>query len=459
MSKNTRPLKALPSIGKLLEDPRLEAFSLRNGPRWTKQIAQKAVEGVRRSIRDGNRTPPPELIDTALDRLIEAAGRQVLQRLINATGIILHTNFGRAPWDRELLANACARVTGYCNLEYDLATGERGRRGHHVRACLARALEAEDALVVNNNAAALLLILFAFARDREILISRSELVQIGGGFRIPDILEQSGARMVEVGTSNITTLEDYRSALTGRTAMILKVHQSNFHQKGFVASPSLRDLAALKRSGLLLVHDLGSGNLLPHRTACVRDEPQALMSIRNGADLVCFSGDKLLGACQAGIIAGSGTFVQHLAGHPLMRAVRPDKFTFAMLQEVLQRYATRREESLPHLRCALQSPDLLRARILAMISRAGLACTGQDIIETEGALGGGSLPGQTIDALGLAITGIHPHHAARWFELFDPPIVGVIDRGRFVLNFLTIAPDEEDTVADAIKAWERREQR
>ncbi len=454
MSSVQQQLRSLPSITVLLEHPLVAAFAEQYGHQWAKQLAQQAVTTARKQIQKGWDGDTAELIERSITQLCTAAKQEVLQRVINATGIVLHTNFGRAPWDEELLERVSKSLGGYCNLEYSLPAGTRGGRGKGPRGALARILNTEATLIVNNNAAAVLLILFEFAKGHEVIISRGELVQIGGGFRIPDILQQSGATVVEVGTSNITTLDDYRNAITDKTSMILKVHQSNFYQMGFAEQPSVNDLATLKSNRVMLVHDIGSGNLFTEPLPFLQGEPFASESLKDGADLICFSGDKLVGACQAGIIAGADTYIQRLEQHPLMRAIRPDKFAFAMLQETLRSYETGDINTLPHLKRALQSQDYLRQRITVFISRNNLMFSESDIIATEGAMGGGSLPGRTIASLGLVVDTAQPNTAARWFEHRETPVIGIVQNDRFILDFLTITPEEEHIVAQAIQDWQ-----
>jgi L-seryl-tRNA(Ser) seleniumtransferase len=456
--KNKAPnesLRLLPSINKLLEKAELQQFARDHGSALAKQVTQRVVAEIRQTIIDGKPHGIAALVDRELSRGMVQARKSMLQRVINATGILLHTNFGRAPWDAALLDQVLKTVAGYTNLEYDLHTAGRGGRGRYVREALARLVQAEDALVVNNNAAAILLILFACAKGREVIVSRGELVQIGGGFRIPDILKQSGARLVEVGTTNITTLDDYRAAIRDKTAMMLKIHQSNFYQAGFVQQPNLAELAALKNESVLLVHDLGSGNLMEGGPRILDAEPHAAQSLRSGADLICFSGDKLLGACQAGIIAGPRALIQRLERHPLMRALRPDKFHIALLQEVLKLYELKHFDMIPYVKLAMQSRGMLKKRIESLIKKAALPAGLCRVIETSGQMGGGSLPGHSMPSLGLVFNVREPNAVASWFEQRDLPIIGFVAEDRFILDFLTIAPDEDPLILLALQDWQQ----
>jgi L-seryl-tRNA(Ser) seleniumtransferase len=447
-------LRLLPSINKLLERAELHKFAASHGNALAKQVAQRVVADVRHMIIQGKHQDIAALVDRQLSISMAQAHKSMLQPVINATGILLHTNFGRAPWDSALLEQVLKTVTGYTNIEYDLNTASRGMRGLYVREALARLAQAEDALVVNNNAAAMLLILFEYARGREVIVSRGELVQIGGGFRIPDILLQSGARLVEVGTTNITTLDDYQSAMGEATAMILKIHQSNFYQLGFVQQPTLTELATLKNDKVLLVHDLGSGNLMDDGFEFVDAEPHAAQSLRSGADLICFSGDKLLGACQAGIIAGSHATIQPLERHPLMRALRPDKLHYALLQAVLRLYELKQFDRIPYVKLATQSRAILKKRIEAVLNKAAMPNGVCRIIETSGQMGGGSLPGHSIPSLGLAFDVKEPNAVAAWFEQREMPMIGFVADDHFVLDFLTIASDEDPLILQALKDWQ-----
>ena len=447
-------LRLLPSINKLLERAELQRFAASHGNALAKQVAQCVVADIRHMIIEGKQGDIAARVDKQLSTCIAQACKSMLQPVINATGILLHTNFGRAPWDAALLEQVLKTVTGYTNLEYDLHTASRGGRGRYVREALARLVSAEDSLVVNNNAAAMLLILFECARDREVIVSRGELVQIGGGFRIPDILLQSGARLVEVGTTNITTFDDYLNAMGDATAMILKIHQSNFYQLGFVQQPTLAELATLKNDRVLLVHDLGSGNLMDEGFQFVGDEPHAAQSLRSGADLICFSGDKLLGACQAGIIAGSRAMIQRLERHPLMRALRPDKLHYAMLQAVLRLYELKQFDMIPYVKMACQSRAILKKRIESVLKKAALPNGLCSIIETSGQMGGGSLPSRSLPSMGLAFNVKEPNAVAAWFEQRDMPIIGFVADDHFVLDFLTIAANEDAPIVQALKDWQ-----
>src|SRR6476620_4608359 len=343
-------LRDLPSVDELARDERLAG----EPPARAVEAARSALARARDKITAGH--DPGDLVERALGELA-AARAPALRRALNATGVIVHTNLGRAPLPEAALARALEVGRGYSNLEYDLAAGGRGSRQDHVAAILRRLTGAEAGLVVNNNAAAVMLALAALAEGREVLVSRGELIEIGDGFRIPDVLERSGARLREVGTTNRTRADDYETAIGPETAVLLRVHQSNFRVVGFTAQPSLRELGDVaRRHGLPLVDDLGSGALID-----IGDEPTARASLAAGADLVCFSGDKLLGGPQAGIIVGRADLVERLRRHPLQRALRADKLTLAALEGTLT-LAIDATDEIPVLRMLREPPEAVHAR-------------------------------------------------------------------------------------------------
>ena len=370
-------LRDLPSVDELLRDERLagEPHDL------AVEAARSALARAREEIAAGN--DPEPLVDAVLEELGRARSPS-LRRVLNATGVLIHTNLGRAPLAEAALARVAEVGGGYSNLEYDLARGERGSRQDHLGPLLERLTGAEAALVVNNNAAAVLLALAALAEAREVVVSRGELIEIGDGFRIPDVLARSGARLVEVGTTNRTRAADYEHAIGPETALLLRVHQSNFRVVGFAERPQLSELAAIaRRHELPLVDDLGSGAL-----AGIGDEPTPAESLRAGADLVCFSGDKLLGGPQAGIVVGRADLVERLRRHPLQRALRADKLTLAALEGTLALAldpATR--DDVPVLRMLHEPIELVRARAERLAELVG-----GEVEETVARVGGGALP-------------------------------------------------------------------
>jgi L-seryl-tRNA(Ser) seleniumtransferase len=361
-----------------------------------------------------------------------------LRRVINATGVIVHTNLGRAPLASEALEHVVAAAGGYSNLEYDVTTGSRGSRQTHVADLLHRLTGAEAALVVNNNAAAVMLALAELAEGREVIVSRGELIEIGDGFRIPDVLARSGARLREVGTTNRTRAADYGEAIGPETAVLLRVHQSNFRVVGFTEQARLEELAAVAHSrGLLLVDDLGSGALID-----VGDEPTARASLAAGADLVCFSGDKLLGGPQAGIVVGHAELVERLRRHPLQRALRADKLTLAALEGTL-RLALDTPDAIPVLRMLREPPDTVRARA----ERLSQLVEGE-VEETVARAGGGALPLTELPSYACAVE----ESFAAPLRGADPPVIGIVRDGRLLLDCRTLADTEIDEVARAVRA-------
>lgn len=384
-----------------------------------------------------------------------------LRRVINATGVVLHTNLGRAPLGREAAARVAALAAGYTNLEYDVQEGTRGRRDIHAERLLCRLTGAAAAVVVNNNAAATLLVLTAMAAGREVIVSRGELVEIGGGFRVPDVMAQSGAVLREVGTTNRTRAADYAAAISDRTALILRVHPSNFRMEGFTERPALADLVELgRRFSIPVVEDIGSGylgNSGGARAAVLDNEPAVTSSVAAGADAVMFSGDKLLGGPQAGIIVGHESVVSRVRVHPLMRALRVDKLTYAALEATLEEIAAGRAHlTVPVARMlALTTAEIDgRASALAtLLSSRGLSAT---VIDGESTVGGGSAPGSILPTRLVAVA--HPSLSATTLEArirsHEIPIIGRIDSGRVVLDPRTVDPDDDAIVAAAFGTFE-----
>jgi L-seryl-tRNA(Ser) seleniumtransferase len=402
------------------------------------QAARIVLARAREEIQAG--AEPGDLAERMREEL-EAARSARLRRALNATGVIVHTNLGRAPLAAVALERVHEVGRGYSNLEYDVSAGARGSRQDHVAGILRRLTGAEAALVVNNNAAAVLLALAALAEGREVVVSRGELIEIGDGFRIPDVLARSGARLVEVGTTNRTRAADYDRAVGPETAVLLRVHQSNFRVVGFTELPSVRELAKVaQRHELPLVDDLGSGAL-----AQVEDEPSVRESLAAGADLVCFSGDKLLGGPQAGIVVGRADLVEKLRRHPLQRAVRADKLTLAALEGTLCLYLDpeRAAREVPVLRMAGESAEDVRARAERL---AGLV--GGDVEETVARIGGGALPLAELPSFACAVE----EELAGPLRRGEPPVVGVVRDGRLLLDCRTLGDDEAAEVAEAVLA-------
>ena len=426
-------LRDLPSVDELLRDERLEA----EPHELVLAAARKVLDEARDQIRAGG--DPGPLVDRVAAELAQAR-RPSLRRVLNATGVLVHTNLGRAPLADAALARVAEVGAGYSNLEYDLALGERGSRQDHLAGLLGRLTGAGAALVVNNNAAAVLLALAALAEGREVVVSRGELVEIGDGFRIPEVLERSGARLVEVGTTNRTRAVDYERAIGPETALLLRVHQSNFRVVGFSEQPRLKELAAIAHAHELpLVDDLGSGAL-----ARFGDEPTPAESLRAGADLVCFSGDKLLGGPQAGVVVGRSDLVERLRRHPLQRALRADKLTLAALEGTLQLAldpVTR--DQLPVLRMLHEPVETVRARAERLARLVG-----GEVEETVARVGGGALPLTELQSAACAVE----ESLAESLRRGDVPVVALVRDGRTLLDCRTLTDAEVDEVAAAILA-------
>jgi L-seryl-tRNA(Ser) seleniumtransferase len=399
------------------------------------EAARDVLERARDEIRAG---ADPGDLALRLREELAALRSPRLRRVLNATGVLVHTNLGRSPLADEALDRVVASARGYSNLEYDLASGTRGSRQDHVAAILRRLTGAESALVVNNNAAAVMLALAALAEGREVLVSRGELIEIGDGFRIPDVLARSGARLREVGTTNRTRATDYERAIGPETAVLLRVHQSNFRVVGFTEQPTVRDLAQVAdRHNLPLVDDLGSGVLVE-----LPGEPSAKDALAAGADLVTFSGDKLLGGPQAGIVVGRADLVERLRRHPLQRALRADKLTLAALEGTLALYLEA-PERIPVLRMLRETADDVRARA----SRLAALVDGA-LEETIARVGGGALPLAEIPSFACAVE----ESLAGPLRTGEPPVVGIVRDGRLLLDCRTLTDAEVDEVAAAVRA-------
>jgi L-seryl-tRNA(Ser) seleniumtransferase len=416
------------------------------------EAARAELEAARQRIAAGGRPPgADELGALALERA-QAALLPSLRPLINATGVIIQTNLGRAPLSAAALEAMRAVGAGYANLEYDLEEGRRGSRAVHVVGLLRRLTGAEAALVVNNNAAAIYLVLLALAAGREVVVSRGQAVEIGGGFRIPDVLRQSGAALVEVGTTNRTYARDYAAVVGERTALLMRIHTSNFRLQGFVHETPLAELAQIGRErGVAVLDDLGSGTLLPTAPYGLAPEPTVQESVAAGADLVTFSGDKLLGGPQAGLIVGKAALVDRLRQHPLARALRVDKATLAALEATLLAYLRgRATEELPVWQMISAPLAWVRARAERLAALLGperaeaLPCTS--------AVGGGSLPGETLPSYALALRGAPPDLLAQRLRAADPPVVARISEGRLLLDLRTVLEDQEPALLAALRA-------
>jgi L-seryl-tRNA(Ser) seleniumtransferase len=441
--------RKVPSVDALLRsDPAKRAASSLGRP-VVKRVLEDVLAEVRSAAADGEEPPPPEvLLAKALGRASHAA--QGMVPVINATGVILHTNLGRAPLPERAARAAARAARSYTDIEVDRATGRRGKRGRHAEILLTALTGAEAAMVVNNCAAALLLAMAALAKGKQVVVSRGELIEIGGDFRIPDILAASGARLAEVGTTNRTGIADYRSAIGDRTGLLLKVHPSNYRVIGFTATPSTADLASLARKhGIPLLFDVGSG-LLHHGHGHPVDEPSVSDALRQGADLVSFSGDKLLGGPQAGIIVGRADLLERLRRHPIARAVRIGRIQMAALEQVLAIVATGREGDVPVFRMLRESAEIVRSRAQLLSETIGGELEGARVVRCESAVGGGSMPGTILPSWGVRIQVPNaPSFAAR-LRTGTPAAFSRIEERFILLDCRTVTDAQIPHLARAI---------
>ena len=446
-----RDFRVIPSIEALRQRVAVREFEAAHGVDATVEALRAGAERLREAIAAGNGPGNSEAASTDIENgareALATGARGSLRPVINATGVVIHTNLGRAPIAPMALERVATIAAGYCNLEYDLAEGTRGSRTVHAESLITAITGAEAAIVVNNNAAATLLILTGLANGREVVISRGELVEIGGGFRVPDVMRQSGATLREVGTTNRTRVNDYTATVSAATAMFLRVHPSNFRIEGFTERPALAELVQAGRAtGVPVVEDIGSGCLIQNLSG----EPSVQASIAAGVDLVCFSGDKLLGGPQCGIIAGRKDLVDRLRTHPLMRALRADKITFAILEATLAEYvAGRASATVPVQRMLHATADEIETRAMALGEQ--LAARGWQIAMISGAsaVGGGSAPGLDLPTVLLSIGREGESAAATeaWLRTLDPPVVARIEDDRVVMDLRTVLPDQDAMLA------------
>jgi L-seryl-tRNA(Ser) seleniumtransferase len=471
-----RPPRAATAMTDYRIIPSIEHLRLRDGVRTLERdfgraaivaALREAAARLRAALAAGLAAPPDvesaaAYLEDEARQVLRQSARPSLRRVINATGVVVHTNLGRSPLSVAAVRRIGEVAMCYSNLEYDIAAGGRGHRDVHAEALLQRLLGVEAAVVVNNNAAAMLLVLAALAAGRDVIVSRGELVEIGGGFRVPEVMAQSGARLREVGTTNRTRLDDYRQAVGPDTALLLRVHRSNFRIEGFTEQPSLQELAGLGREkGIPVVEDIGSGYLgLPGEDAdpgldrLLAGEPRVQSSLEAGIDLVCFSGDKLLGGPQAGIIAGRRELVARVRRHPLMRALRVDKLTYAALEATLGEYVSgRASRTVPVLGMVLATPESLEARCLQIVERlAGHAGLDADIVDAPSAVGGGTTPGLVIPSRVIALR--HGRQGADWLDAWlrqaETPVVGRIERDRLILDLRTVLLSEDEELGSTL---------
>lgn len=458
--------RSIPKMDKVLTWPRISALANTSSYSELRDAVRAVLEQLRNELA-GQTTPDldQERICERIERQLRQAAAPSLRKVINGSGVVMHTNLGRSPLAATAETALREVAWGYSNLEFDLARGVRGERYSHVEGLLCELTGAEAAIAVNNNAAAVLLVLSALAAEREVVVSRGELVEIGGSFRIPDVMRQSNATLVEVGTTNRTHARDYQAALTGQTALLLKVHTSNFAVVGFTAEVDTAAMAAIGRgAGIPTVVDAGSGSLIDLTRYGITGERSVQDYLRDGADLVTFSGDKLLGGPQAGLIVGSAALIKQLKRHPLLRAIRIDKLTLAALEATLRLYRDERVAlaEIPTLRMLTVSSDELTSRGRRAVTRLRRLLPAECRITLETGVsspGGGSFPLLQLPTrlLTLTVPGISAHHLEEALRHTTPPVVGRVQRDLFMLDLRTLADQELPAVAAAVsQVLERR---
>ena len=439
---NAAKLRGLPQVQLLLETPRAAALLVRHGRAGVVAALRGALDDARRTLLEG------AVADITAEALLDRAETTLdqerhLTRVINASGVVLHTNLGRAPLAFEAI-EAVVQAAGYCTLEHDLLAGARGSRTQGIETLIRAVTGAQAATAVNNNAAAMLLALTALAAGGEVIVSRGELIEIGGGFRIPDIIAQGGARLVEVGTTNKTRLADYRAAITPATRALLSVHRGNFAMVGFTETVARAELVVLAHAhGLAVIEDLGHGDLLG-----VFGQDSVADAIAAGVDVVAFSADKLLGGPQAGILAGTEAALAPIRQHPLMRALRLDKLSVAALEATLLLHARGDHVAIPALRMLAQSAPALRDRAERL---AALIAPDGQVVTSQGQAGGGTLPAQPIASAAVALRVVAPDALAARLRAGAPPVIGRIADGCLLLDMLAVADDELPALADAVR--------
>ncbi|MBZ5572878.1 MAG: L-seryl-tRNA(Sec) selenium transferase [Acidobacteriia bacterium] len=466
--------RKLPSVDELVHRAEVAALASQEGQIAVTDAARAVLASLREEIASGRIDAAG--VDIALTGLDAAVERRVQQSLtyslravINATGVILHTNLGRAPLADSALEHACAVARAYSNLEFDAQSGERGRRDVHVERLFRRLLNHEafaaegaratrpevSTIVVNNNAAAVLLALNTLAEGGEVIVSRGELVEIGGSFRIPDVMAKSNAVLREVGTTNRTRVSDYERAITEKTRLLLRVHRSNFQIAGFTEQPRLDELVSLSRKrNIPLMEDLGSGALIDLRSVGVGGEPTVLDSLRAGVDVVTYSGDKLLGGPQAGLLSGRSDLIARMRSNSLFRALRVDKLTYAALEATLMAYVKGDHDSIPTWRMMRLSKVEIGRRAEAVAERVPSSKLTVEVIDGESVIGGGAAPSAVLPTRLLAVTceGLRADELARRLRTSDPPVIARVEEGRVLLDLRTVFPEQDDTIIRTLRA-------
>ena len=449
-------LRNLPSVDSVMGTEAVAGIVESYSREWVVGLVRQELDQARKRVRNGATAPTALELAESVCGQVQSVAHVEPRRVINATGVIIHTNLGRAPLSEAANVAITQAASGYSNLELDLVRGRRGSRQSHLQSLLCQLTGAEGALAVNNNASALLLGLSALAAGREVVVSRGEAVEIGGGFRIPDVLRQSGGTLVDVGTTNRTYIRDYEQAITENTAALLKVHASNFRVEGFTSSVEVSELVELgHKRGIPVLHDVGSGCLLPTQRYGLAHEPIPQDSIQTGAGLVFFSGDKLLGGPQAGIVVGKSELVAKLERHPLARAVRIDKLSLAALTATLLHYLREEaEEEIPIWRMIGASAESIKDRAQRWREQLNRN-SGVMLKPSRSAVGGGSLPGETLPTWVLALTGGDghgsPEEVMEALRRADPPVVARIEENQVMLDPRTVLPEEEEAMLRALQ--------
>ena len=450
-------LSKIPSVEIILQNKNLKPLIQKHSRKMLTQTVRKVISEEKKNAYKNSRLYSAQERINKIKEYFEKENLSILQEVINGNGVILHTNLGRAPLGKEVLAAVQTSLQGYTNLEYDLAEGSRGKRGEIVEKLLCTLSNAENSLVVNNNAGAIFLILNTLAKNKEVIVSRGELVQIGGGFRISEILEQSGAHLREVGTTNQTFIEDYEKAINDNTAVLLKVHQSNFNMNGFVHQAEIKELKKLgKKYNLPVIVDLGSGTFLATENFGLKHEPTVQEIIRTGADIVCFSADKLLGGPQGGVICGKEVYLKKISQHPLFRTLRVGKITLTILQEILLSYLRGEAAAITKIpiwkmiSCPLEKIAIRSQNICQELKKKDIPAFTK---EGETAIGGGSLPGQTLPTKLIVIKPPCPVETfSKELRLCRPPLLGRKEKEYFILDPRCIDPSSDNLVIKITKS-------
>jgi L-seryl-tRNA(Ser) seleniumtransferase len=456
-SATTVLLRQIPAVNELLGRPALTDLQARASRRLVVESTRRVLRRLRDRIVEGSVSSVSlEALEQEIVSEADAAARLSLRGVINASGVVLHTNLGRAPLAREAIEHLAEVSTCYSNLEYDLDRGARGKRDAHTERLLGQLLGAEKTLLVNNNAAAVLLALNTLAEGAEVVVSRGELIEIGESFRIPDVCAKSGALLREVGTTNRTRIADYAAAITERTRLLLRVHPSNFRIVGFTERPSLEEFVELaQRHNLISMEDLGSGCLLDLSPHGLRDEPTPGASLKAGVDVICFSGDKLLGGPQAGILAGKREPLERIRKNPLFRALRVDKLTIAALEATLSLYLQGKTQAIPALRMIQLSQPAIQARAARLAERiSALPQFSARVRDGDSLIGGGSTPTQALPTALLAVT--HSRHSAQELEKFlrqnSPPVIARVEQDTLLLDLRTVFEEQDEELLRALQA-------